>query len=64
MCAKRPVLSHQCMPVAQDALIAVAQRFIHGTNGIPPEVYDALAQHMAFMHTSVNEVSVCESIKR
>jgi dynein heavy chain len=44
-------------PWPQEALEAVAKRFVTGTDGIPPEQYETLGQHMAFMHTSVNEAS-------
>jgi dynein heavy chain len=44
-------------PWPQSALIAVAQSFISGTDGIEPENYEGVAAHMAFLHTSVNEAS-------
>ncbi len=43
-------------PWPQSALLAVAHSFINGTNGIEPENYDGVAGHMAFLHTSVNEL--------
>lgn len=44
-------------PWPQSALLAVAQSFITGTDGIEPENYEGVAAHMAFLHTSVNEAS-------
>jgi dynein heavy chain len=44
-------------PWPQSALLAVAQSFITGTDGIETENYDGVAAHMAFLHTSVNDAS-------
>ena len=44
-------------PWPQDALVAVAQNFISGTEGVSPDSFEVLSQLMALFHTSVNEAS-------
>ena len=44
-------------PWPQEALVAVAQKFINGTEGISPEMYEVLSHLMALFHNSVNEAS-------
>jgi dynein heavy chain len=44
-------------PWPQDALVAVAQKFLTGTDGVSPDSYDVLSQLMAFFHCTVNEAS-------
>ncbi|KAM4689042.1 dynein axonemal heavy chain 11 [Discoglossus pictus] len=41
----------------QEALQSVSRRFIQETEGIEPNVKDSISQFMAFVHTSVNEMS-------
>uniref|UniRef100_A0A8C5QHE5 Dynein axonemal heavy chain 11 n=1 Tax=Leptobrachium leishanense TaxID=445787 RepID=A0A8C5QHE5_9ANUR len=41
----------------QEALQSVSRRFIQDTEGIAPNVKDSISQFMAFVHTSVNELS-------
>ena len=44
-------------PWPQEALISVANRFIKGVDGILPDDAENVAQHMAFVHLSVNEAT-------
>ncbi|XP_063306953.1 dynein axonemal heavy chain 11 [Pelobates fuscus] len=41
----------------QEALQSVSRRFIQDTEGIVPNVKDSISQFMAYVHTSVNEMS-------
>ncbi|KAM9308794.1 LOW QUALITY PROTEIN: dynein axonemal heavy chain 11 [Gastrophryne carolinensis] len=41
----------------QEALQSVSRRFIEDTEGIEPNVKESISQFMAFVHTSVNEIS-------
>mmetsp|Transcript_13737 Transcript_13737/g.31794 ORF Transcript_13737/g.31794 Transcript_13737/m.31794 type:complete len:4493 (-) Transcript_13737:49-13527(-) len=45
-------------PWPQDALVAVGTRFLLEVGDIAPEVKEQLANHMAFVHSVVNEKSV------
>lgn len=41
----------------QEALQSVSRRFIEDTEGIEPNVKESISQFMAYVHTSVNEMS-------
>jgi dynein heavy chain, axonemal len=42
----------------ETALISVAQRFIQDVDSLPKDYHDSVAQFMAYVHSSVNEMSV------
>ncbi|XP_068092066.1 dynein axonemal heavy chain 11 isoform X2 [Hyperolius riggenbachi] len=42
----------------QEALQSVSRRFIEDSEGIEPNVKESISQFMAFVHTSVNEMSI------
>ncbi|KAM9208504.1 dynein axonemal heavy chain 17 [Dugong dugon] len=41
----------------EDALVSVSARFLEETEGIPPEVKTSISFFMAYVHTTVNEMS-------
>ena len=41
----------------ETALVSVAKRFISDVEGLPSDYQDSVAQFMAFVHSSVNEMS-------
>ncbi|CAF4654511.1 unnamed protein product, partial [Rotaria magnacalcarata] len=42
----------------ETALVSVAKRFIQDVESLPIEYHDSVAQFMAYVHSSVNEMSV------
>ncbi|CAF3056070.1 unnamed protein product [Rotaria socialis] len=42
----------------ETALVSVAKRFIQDVESLPTEYHDSVAQFMAYVHSSVNEMSV------
>ena len=42
----------------ETALISVAKRFIQDVDSLPKDYHDSVAQFMAYVHSSVNEMSV------
>jgi hypothetical protein len=41
----------------ETALISVAKRFIQDVDSLPKDYQDSVAEFMAYVHTSVNEMS-------
>ncbi|XP_037666336.1 dynein heavy chain 17, axonemal [Choloepus didactylus] len=41
----------------EDALVSVSARFLEETEGIPPEVQSSISLFMAYVHTTVNDLS-------
>lgn len=42
----------------ETALVSVAKRFIQDIDGLPVDYHDSVAEFMAYVHSSVNEMSV------
>ena len=42
----------------ETALVSVAKRFIQDVESLPKDYHDSVAQFMAYVHSSVNEMSV------
>jgi len=42
----------------ETALVSVAKRFIQDVDSLPKDYQDSVAEFMAYVHSSVNEMSV------
>lgn len=54
----RVLLSFRFHEWPETALISVATRFIQDVDSLPKDYHDSVAQFMAYVHSSVNEMSV------